>query len=738
MTRTSEYSDAEILAIIHNEGYARLSGSHTNGCSRHELRHSCGMVSTKSSKSLLGTKKGCPFFPCHPRGALSLMHVRSVAKDHGIDEVNHALEGTVPLAYLKISVNDVLRWRKNGLVMTQSWKDVRARSLSAKGGKFFQPDETRKNPPSPALDLITLGNICMLKNLGPPTQAPDRRSYKAEYTHNKCNKKILLSFYDLEKWDELMCRDCNSLERKFQEFLGAADMYFDGSLSTIENSIKIDRRQKLSIKCSICDHKNSPRAYDLIRYRGFTFCDNPNCIKTYPAEDKVGQNVNYYIDLLDNNDILSFSEAQRRFPKSMQYISRTKKNIKNAISDYQVLRNALGFNENAKAVEYTEEELVSAFKIAIEGGAKTIADIRAALPSSLNSFINRRRISGDLIHHRILYKMDFSFKRKHEISSAEDAVKFIRDKNCDNWSRVTCNFPTVAERIIYLDIKEDVFDELGWIPLINYSQLSNYELLEKADFICRTYNIDSLANLESQFGSLVKNIRDRGEISKLCESQNFVQPNKWIGMSFDKLVKFLSDSGFASLSDWHMESSGSYKYATSENWLDEIKKIFCWGKYNGLNGFQYDSLPETIVANLLFLYDISFTNHPCINNFLGHGGGRPASDFFIPKLALWVEVWAYRVDDQPDGIFEDYPMRRKYKEEQYSSNSMHLCGLEGGLLYRPYEIGGIKYKRGLTNFTRHVCENLSKHGLPVTFTPVLLDQLKKSICDQSDTTSINP
>jgi hypothetical protein len=146
MSRLSDYSDQHILDIIHAAGYVRLSGQHSNGQSVHELIHSCGMVNLKNSKTLLSDKRHCGFIPCHPRGKLSLLYLKTIATRLGLDDVTHDQEGQTELRRLTISANDLLRWTKGDAVMTQSWHTVRSRALSCKKAPFSNPTQPAESP----------------------------------------------------------------------------------------------------------------------------------------------------------------------------------------------------------------------------------------------------------------------------------------------------------------------------------------------------------------------------------------------------------------------------------------------------------------------------------------------------------------------------------------------------------------------------------------------------------------
>lgn len=743
MSRLSEYDDAQILDIIHENGYRRLSGKHRNGASIHVLLHECGMINEKSSKTLLSKKRGCNFIPCRKRGLLSLLYVRSVAAEHGVDYVGHPHENKLPLERLAIAANDTLVWRKGSQTMSQSWKDVRTRALSQKTGVFFQPDATRRALPSRVLTMDDLNEICASRQLIPPSSVPARRAKQAVYVHAPCKGEVVLRFVQLLEWDESRCTHCYPHAERalqaFRTFLQDAEMTFSGSLKMKEKGKQVDRSQSLQIECQFCEGVNAGRTYDLIRYRGFVYCDNLRCQNTYAAEDQVGRTDDYYIKLLKDADIKFFADAQRLFPRAMRYLMRPEQirpaNESTPLGRYARIRDALGLDANAPTSDFSDDELERAFRRAINDGCENISQLRSSLDNEVNNFINRCVAGGDKVHHRILKKMGFRFKHGYNICSVADAIDCVTDTGCESWSAFVTRYPEASATVIDLGFKEPVMAEFGWRPLVNYSEKSDDELLNVASTIFTENRFTSMSQMEAEYSSLIGNLRSRRLIDGLYEILGLEKAVTWQGMSFEDLISHVRGKAYTSFSNWHNESSGSYKYAASCGWVRDVGKEMNWGIYQGLDGYMYGSLPETIVANLLYLTECSFVSHPRIDHFSGYGGGRPFADFLINN-DLWVEVWAYRIDDTPAGAFAKYPEVRRHKEAGYKKNGMRLCDIEGGLFYRKYVIDDIKYPAGLSNFVRHVCKRLTLHGYPTEYTAELLSLIRKSVVNESDSAMI--
>jgi hypothetical protein len=743
MSRQSEYSDKDILRIIEENNYQRISGVHVNGASAHELLHSCGMVNVKTSKTLLGPKAGCRYIPCHARGTLSLLYLKKTAKEYGLDDVTHPLDGQVPLPRLEISAKEVLVWRKGSKTMTQSWHEVRARALSEKGGPFFQPDEERRKQRLP-LTVEELAIQCEQKRLKPLGNALTQRKRKSEYVHVPCGASILLRHLEVNGWNENKCPTCSPVGKalldSFREFLGQKEMEYFGSLEMLGSRKQVARNQWLVIRCSQCGHDNAPRTYDQIRYRGFAYCDNSNCKNTYSIEDVTKGSIEYYIGLFERHRVDSFSEAQQRFPKAARWIKRMPQlNAQGELKigeAYRAIRDALGWDRNLLPKSFAHKELRNTFSVAIAQGAKTIGELRAMLPDEVNNYINRRLEQGDNIHHKILDELNFKYKRDIKIDNFEDAIEYIAHVGANSWSILVNKYPSAVDRIFELDLKEKIFTYFGWSSLAQFHKMSDADLLEEADLLCRTHNITTIDGISRIRFGLVKNIRRRNLIDTLIKRLGIQQTNRWNDFTCDSILEHVREQRYVSSTDWHEQSSGSYKHAAQNGWLQDIARACGWGEYKGIDEYAYGSIPETIVANLLYLSDIPFHRHPPITAFRGPKGGRLFADFRVAD-AVWIEVWAYQVYESPrSSQLSDYPEKRRYKESGYAENNIDLCSIEGGVFYRNYIIDGQPINKGLHNFIDHACQQLAKHGYPINLTNEFIDMICHSLQGQSDSASL--
>lgn len=735
MSRMSEYSDKDILEIIFNNNYTRLSGVHVNGASVHKLLHECGMINYKTSKALLSSKAGCQFIPCKPRGTLSLLYIKRVAKENGLDDVKHPGEVNYHISELVISSKDILEWHKNDEVMNQSWYEVRTRACSAKKGVFFQADSKRRKKSADILTADTLKEACEVVGLRPPSRVPKTRVCPAEYTHIKCGEKVFLRYREVGSWSEIKCNNCYPASMKalylFNDYLKENGMYFTGQLSMISGTEQVDRRQNVEIKCQCCGGTNKTRSYDKVRYRGFKYCDNENCNSTYSSCDITNQGADYYIDLFRRNNFTNFAQAQKLFPVSVSKIL-SDNCVDKDIRMYNVVREALGWKVNSSSVEFTEEELSCAFQRAINKGASNITEIFEILPSDMHGYIIKCAENNDKVHHRVLDKLDFKFKQSARIDSVSSAVEFIIKVKAKSWSDISCNYPIATKSIIDMGFKEKVFEYFNWEGLQNYSGKTNKELIEYAFVVFKEKNFTSINELENNSYGLVRNIRERNLIEELCALVGVELSASWKNYTYEETLSYVVENKYISSKDWHSECSGLYKHASKKDWLRDIAKKCGWGVYIGLDGYSYDSIPEVITANLFILSDIKFESHLPIVEFKGVKKGKVFSDFYIEDK-IWVEVWAYACnEDASKSIMKNYPEVRKYKEINYKKHGMLLCSIEGGTFYRGSKLRGKKQQsKGLNAFVFHICKQLSNFGIDVKFNNDLVEAVRKSISTET-------
>lgn len=735
MTRKSEYSDEYIKAIIKRNGYTRISGYHKNGLSKHVLKHSCGMINIKTSKTLLSNKKSCRFSPCHPRGALSLLYIRKIAKAEGVDNVIYSLQGEKKLDELVISSRDKLTWLKNNEVMTQSWYEVRTRAFGSKNGTFFIADDHRHKITVPKLTAQHLEKVCKLKNLIPPKDAPRTQNTVVEYVHIDCNSIVPLSYKQIDTWSPKKCRTCfpNISLNEFNAFLKEKGMVFEGELIIVNGKRQVKRNQKIVIKCLKCDGSNNAINYDLIRYRGFCLCDNKECKNAYNLDDIVGKSAEYYIELFDTNQISKFSQAQQFFPKICVHLKRARhidlSGIKKTGEMYRVVRNALGWECNELPKDFTYNEVKIAIKKITNTGLKDIGTIRTSLPNNLNNYLNRTTEDGRSVLHEVLDELNIPYKQKVYIKSFEDAVNFIDSKQVSTWGEIASQYPKATEIIKILKIKEKIFKHYGWISLDNFSRLSDSELLNEAFRIFNEDESDLMSNFEKNNSGLIRNIRERELIDKFYDLNGSDKLQSWQGRTYNQILNHVVERLFVSVTEWHCKCSGSYKYANDKDWIKEIVKELDWQIHKGLDGYSYDSRAELIVANILYLHNIKFISHQSISKFRGIKGGKSFTDFYIENR-LWLEVWAYsKDDDMKNSKMPEYQKIREHKENGYRENHMELCSIEGGLLYRSskLDVDGISYKKGLDSLVCHTCKKLAQFGIEIECNKNLLDTIRQSI-----------
>lgn len=732
MTRPSDKTDNELLRLIEGAGFSRLAGIHTSNNSIHTVQcKNCGMIFDRKSRAFVEGKIGCKFTPCTKKGKLSLMHVQRVAKKHGVEEVWHPLVKTVELHRLEIKVSDELRFKKGSKEMNQTWREVRSRALSSKNGRFFIADSKRRKPAKP-IQLKQIKDLCKPLDLAPLSSVSARAKVES-YIHQKCSQAIPLTYYQLEKWREIDCPHCYPIKKaKLQEFQNKVNergFEYSGDLYLEDNSNRVDRGIKYVITCSSCGNQNDARTYDWIFYRGYLYCDNKHCKKTYDNRDIAHQSPDYYVNLFKSKGCKSFVESQMIFPRSASFVKRARikgKPNSEAGEMFHYVRQKLKWNKNLESKYFTKKEVKEEVVKAIDAGATSIQSLINLCDPRLYNYFIRNRDKWATVFLKILDNVGFSYKKNHEISSMEQAINFIEQNLCKSWSEVTSRFPTVASRVIGLELKDEIFDFFNWEHLRNYSNKTDNELLAIAMDIISEHNFNNIDSIGSVSYGLLSNLRQRNLVEELCDQAGISLLNDWSEYSYLQTLELLRLNKVISLTYFHASYVSLYKLASKREWLDDLVRDMKWQNYEGLDGYSYDSVPELIVANILKLLTIDYIRQPKIHAFRGMNSGRMRGDFLLDKK-VWVEVWAYGRGDAENYLLDGYTENRLYKEENYQMNAMPLIDIEGGVYYRKTSIRGEEVSKGFDSFVKHVLIELSEHGYKLASYRDIIPELKQSL-----------
>jgi hypothetical protein len=217
----------------------------------------------------------------------------------------------------------------------------------------------------------------------------------------------------------------------------------------------------------------------------------------------------------------------------------------------------------------------------------------------------------------------------------------------------------------------------------------------------------------------MRNIRDRGLVSQLCKKAGINETQNWVNHSYESTKSFIEQAGIISPTDLHGVHAGLYKHASKQGWLDMLKKDFGWGKYIGLDGDVYDSIPEMIVANLLHILSIPYVQQPPYTHFRGMKGGVMRADFLLDD-AYWIEVWGFAKESRENYIFKDYSEKREYKEYNCKVSNLELIGIDGFKYYHG------KYK-GVSRFTEYALNKLSVAIGVAPAIDTIVSQLRTSV-----------
>lgn len=742
MARKSEYTDQDILILLDIKGLDRIKGNHRNGSSKHLVKcQSCGGVQLKRSKQIVSKNKGkCSLIPCSPRGAMTMGYLKLVAQENGARVWHPKAEKSWTDSHV-ISSRDIIIWKKNKAVMTQSWYEVRSRALSTKRGAFFIADKDRINP-SKNLTNEEVDDICSrksLKRLSNVTNRADKNSYKVE----NCGHIEDLTFTQLKKFENCLHPTCINLKRKeiLNSMLAISSMRFNGELYFLEGTRQVDRSQLINIECLFCNSINQPRSYDKVHWRGFTFCDNNECKNSYDSRDVVGETKDYYVNLIKSEGITSWVEYQKKFPIS--FYKHIKRNSNYDYDDigklYRDITREVEFKENIRnsGVSYTEIENEIFFLV--KNGYKTITKIENKMSEKIRSSVASRRKKGENIIPDVLDKLSIQYKKTIVIKNLEDAICIFKDRKLNSWSDVVNLAPSAAKIIQEKGLKEELFEVMGWTSLANFSKMTDSELIESASHQLKLNSISTISELEKISYGLVHNLRSRSLINEFLSNNSMKINESWDSKSVEDITDYIESEGYISITDWHKNSSGSYKVAAKNGWTLEIVRYMGWGAYIGIDQNSYKSAPEVLLADILKIAKIPYEVEPKVTDFYGKSGGRLRGDFkILDGSGSWIEVWAYNYGNKliKKSKMRDYLKQREHKEKLYEKNGYPLVSIEGRVFYESIFIHGKRYKKGLEGLVQHIAETLEKKGycLPSMEELVLAIREKTNNADMGLTT----
>lgn len=725
MSKRTNYSQKDIKKMIELKGFTYISGSQINQESKHLVRcNSCKMIEEKSSRWVTSTK-GCRFTPCTQKGKPTMLYMQKIAKDNDVT-VTH------PTLYIDlynkeaITVTDKLIWKKDNKIMTQSFEEIRKRAFSTKKGDFFISDKDRIFPIKGKMDLKNIEEV--IKKLQKRLIVKELKTSVAKHSlflHTPCNKEISLTHKQLVNFQDTQCIVCNPIDQKaitnFNLYLKDKNMKFNGKLKLKNNSTDVDRHQSISIECLLCGSNNQSAIYDRVRYRGFTYCENDNCSNTRHPKDITNQSVDYYLNLFKQYHFTSMAEIQQAFPNAAQYIQSNKTKRDKIVK-------ILGFRTNALTQDFTDDELISSLKIAYNSGFQKKDKLMNSLPNEIKNFINRnnRNSAFQIKLNIFLEEVGVILLKNIDINNLEDALNYIDNYVIKSWSELLNQHNSVSNKIIDLNLKDDIFKIKCWIKLPNYSNLTDNELLAEVNNICVDNTIKTISDLRNKSYNLVNYLNKRGLTKQVIQTHNFPELMNWQDYSKQEVIDYIKNKKYFSLSDIHLEESGLYKHCSKNDWLRDIEKECKLGNFRGLDGQSYGSRVELIIANILNIGNIQYETHK--NIFKGAKGGQSKSDFYLKDYDFHIEVWGLdKGQDAHKSNMPNYLEIREYKEGQYKQHNITLCSIEGNLYYKSIIIDNVQHTHKLEGYIAHAINQLNKHKVKIINNENLVKQVRFSI-----------
>ncbi|MBS9851661.1 hypothetical protein [Vibrio alginolyticus] len=722
MSKTSNYNQSDIESLAKNKGYDYLSGDHKNGLSLHTLRcKTCGYVQKKTSKTILSTTKGqCNAQPCHTKGVYPLIYLHDTNQNRDF-YLTIARPFTEPIDTILIEKNkesEFIFWRKgndSGVVNTGS--------IFTKKGERDPSKPKRKKKPK--LNNAQLAELCISKGLKIAGDIQPKAK-KTTYKIKKCGCTTELNFQQVESFVD--CLSCYPLEVRafddFNRFLQPFHKHLPETIGELHLSKKqsqrlrhkatVDRNQLVSIQCNICKAVNNARSYDNVRYRGFTYCDNPECFTTYSTKDLIKRDRPYYQKLVEEHEITSWSEFQSLFPKAFLWIFQAHHPERHSAHNkiYEQLSTYNSFL-SIETRDFTNDEVRACVQEAISKGLTSKEQVLNSMPQPMQRFCNRLKHRGINTLNDIMTDEGIQLKITTYDTIVIDlpsAIEQIEKNLVKNWGALSTYYPTLCARINELNLKEDICNYFGWTILAEYSKLTDIELFDFALKEIAAKNIKSVSEFTTQTSyGLQKNLNDRGLQRDLYSQCGWKMMNYYDQWDLEKMIKHTKS--YISISQWSTTCAGSYKASLRFDWVDEVAKAHKWfgHKIPDNHDNYFPSRAEALTSNLLVALGLRHKHDLSIDRFPGPKGGTCRYDFFLDDYQVWVEVWAYALHENREstGKFEDYIFIRKYKTENYVENNMELAELEGGIVARRVTIKGQKL-RGELDYLKHAMDVISE------------------------------
>lgn len=738
MTKTSNYDQSDIELHAKNKGFDYLSGEHKNGLSVHILRcQNCGYVEEKTSKTIVSTNKGqCKAQPCNPKGVYPLIYLHQTNKEREwyLTIARPFTESIDTVLIHKNRADEFIFWRNGGENGV-----IEVGSLFTKKGERDPSKPKRKA--APQLNNAQLEELCRSKGL---IVAGDikPRAKETTYKITKCGCMIELTFKQVESFVD--CLKCYPLEVRafddFNRFLKPFHKYLPKTIGglnldnkqsqQLRHNAKVERNQLLSIQCDICGTLNNSRSFDKVRYRGFTYCDNPECSTTYLSKDLEKKDNSYYQKLFEEYKVISWSEFQLLFPKASSWIFSSyqpdRNQPHNKIYKYLSTENNL---LSIDAREFTNDELREYIKEAANKGLTSKDQVLSEMPLPMRRFCNRLKYRGISTLNDIMTDEGFQLKTQPYdkiIKDLPSAIEQIENNPVNNWGALSTYFPTLCARIYQLNLKEKVCSHFGWNILAQYSILTDRELFDLALKEIENQGIKNATDFSDQTSyGLWNNLNERGLLRDLYRHCGWKMMNYYDTWNFEQMINHTKS--FVSIAHWSIECAGSYKASLRFGWVNKIARAHEWfdKKVPDNHGNYFPSRAEALTSNLLVALGIRYKHDLSIDKFSGPRGGTCRCDFFLDDYDIWIEVWAYALHEykRSKDKFEDYIPTREYKTENYVRNNMDLLELEGGIVARSVKVGGKKL-RGQLDYLEHCMDILSKKIVCVSLSPAELKNLK--------------
>lgn len=255
---------------------------------------------------------------------------------------------------------------------------------------------------------------------------------------------------------------------------------------------------------------------------------------------------------------------------------------------------------------------------------------------------------------------------------------------------------------VSLGVQRRVARELGWLPKLEKGEMHRMTDLEFAERF-RDKGTQSVTDMWKSAQHWCEFLRRENRLDEVAGILGFGYVQESHPSDIDYYLERCSRVG--DLKAWRYIDRNAADAARRHGLMKEITRLAPRAPKAGYPsaGGPCRSLPELAVARLLEANDIAFTTQLEYPFTFPRGRTHHSrSDFYLLEKGAFVEVWSVP-DDETDPHWEQYQLRRQFKQKTCQRLNLRLLEIEAHLLFRS----------GIESYVSHVAAVLEGIGLPL-------------------------